>query len=292
MILLWTEYKKDLAFTIMRWEANLNKFSYFAYETLRALFPKRKIKILFSKYPERESDIKKSFRLLNHEISFDEFTPENIQKNELIVPFNMDNLRQLIVHQDLAQDNPIPTPTTESVNICDDKFLFYKTMVDNDFEQYMPRIGNCLKIPFILKKKVSHMGLNCYIVDTPEKEKNYSAQINDPDYFCQEIIPGPKEYATHLLFKGGKTVAALNVTYIFSTPTYVKGVDKFICNKLGKCPHLNLFEAMLSAIGFEGLCCLNYKEINGKPYILEINPRFGGSLSMFFFSFLKHIDPQ
>lgn len=134
------------------------------------------------------------------------------------------------------------------------------------------------------------MGLYCYVIDTPEKEKKYSTEINDPEYFCQEIIPGTKEYATHLLFKGGKTIAALNVIYTFSTPTYVKGVDKFICNKLGKCPHLSLFEAMLQAIGFEGLCCLNYKEINGKPYVLEINPRFGGSLSMFFFSFLKSIN--
>jgi len=189
-----------------------------------------------------------------------------------------------------VKHNPVPTPTMEAVDICDDKYLFYQTLAAKGFENDMPRVGKNLNIPYIVKKKVAHMGLNCYVIDTPEKEEKYKSEINDPDYFCQEIVQGPKEYATHLIYKKGKMMAALNVIYIFSSPTYVKGVDKFICNKLGKCPHLELFGNILDAIGFEGICCFNYKEIDGKPYVFEINPRFGGSLSMFFFSFLRHLD--
>jgi predicted ATP-grasp superfamily ATP-dependent carboligase len=275
---------------IMRLWAKANKFAYFVYETTQALFRRRKIKILFSQYAERENDIKKSFSLLHHQISFDEFTPENIKKYDLVVPLNMYNLRRLISYPELAKNNPIPTPTMESVDICDDKYLFYETLKAKGFEKDMPRVGTNLPMPYVVKKKVAHMGLNCYIIDTPEKEEQYKNEINDPDYFCQEIITGPKEYATHLIYKDHKMLCALNVTYIFSTPTYVKGVDKFICNELSHCPHLDLFARMLDSIGFEGLCCFNYKEINGKPYVFEINPRFGGSLSMFFFSFLRHLE--
>ena len=274
---------------ILRWESIINKFVYFTYEIFRALLVKRKFKILFSLKAEREEDVKKSFSLLRHQISFDEFTPENIKANDLAVPFNMYNLRKLIGYRELTKNSLMPTPTLESVDICDDKYLFYTSLVEKGFEDDMPQVGKNLKLPYIVKKKVAHMGMNCYVIDTPEKEDQYKNEINDPDYFCQEIIQGKKEYATHLIFRDGKMVCALNVVYIFSTPTYVKGVDKFICNRLGKCPHLDLFTDILNAIGFEGICCFNYKEINGKPYVFEINPRFGGSLSMFFFSFLRHL---
>lgn len=274
---------------ILRWEAAINKITYFAYETVRALLSKRKFKILFSLKAEREQDVRKSFRFLNHEIAFDEFTPENFVKYDIIMPFNMYNLRRLITYRELVANSLMPTPTMEAIDICDDKFLFYTTLVEKGFENDMPRVGKNLKIPYIVKRKVAHMGMDCYVIDTPEKEKEHWDDINNPDFFCQEIIQGEKEYATHLIFRDGKMVCALNVVYIFSTPTYVKGVDKFICNRLGKCPHLDLFADMLNAIGFEGICCFNYKEIDGKPYVFEINPRFGGSLSMFFFSFLRHL---
>src|SRR5437868_3587458 len=61
----------------IRWETVANKALYFAYEKMRARFAKRKFKILFSLKAEREKDIRKSFRLLKHEVHFDEFTPEN-----------------------------------------------------------------------------------------------------------------------------------------------------------------------------------------------------------------------
>ncbi len=38
--------------------------------------------------------------------------------------------------------------------------------------------------------------------------------------------------------------------------------------------------------------CINYKVVNGQPVIFEINPRFGGSLSLFFFSFLRHLTSE
>ena len=234
----------------LRLETIANKAVYFAYEIMRARLSKRKFKILFSMGAEREEDIRKSFRNLNHEIYFDEFTPENFKKYDIVMPLNMANLRRLIPNNNLVDNSLIPTPTMEAIDICDDKYLFYTTLVEKGFEKDMPRVGKNLKIPYIVKRKVAHMGMDCYVIDTPEKEKEHRNEINHPDFFCQEIVPGKKEYATHLIFRDGKMVCALNVIYIFSTPFYVKGVDKFIGNKLGKCPHLDLFTDILNAINF------------------------------------------
>ncbi|MGH8049795.1 MAG: hypothetical protein ACREPB_03945, partial [Arenimonas sp.] len=37
-------------------------------------------------------------------------------------------------------------------------------------------------------------------------------------------------------------------------------------------------------------CCFNYKVRDGQAMILEINPRFGGSLCQYFISFIRHLD--
>ncbi len=281
--------KNKIVSNTLRFEAKANKFIYFSYQTFIAQFSKRSISILFSENNEREEDIKKSFRLLRHKVSFGKFSYENVKKNDLVIPLTIDDIRLLDSYPELAKRNPIPNPTLRSLDICDDKYLFYTTLVEKGFENYLPKVGKDLRMPYIVKKKIAHMGMNCYVIDTPEKQEQYKSEINDPDYFCQEIVQGQKEYATHFLYIGGKVVRALNMIYIFPTPTYVKGRDKFICNRLGSCPHTKLFGDILDAIGYEGLCCFNYKEIDGKPYVFEINPRFGSSLAMFFFSYLKNL---
>jgi hypothetical protein len=44
------------------------------------------------------------------------------------------------------------------------------------------------------------------------------------------------------------------------------------------CIYLDLFSEILARLEFEGTACFDYKIVNGKPVIFEINPRFGGSL--------------
>jgi len=65
----------------------------------------------------------------------------------------------------------------------------------------------------------------------------------------------------------------------------IQGEEKAFQN-IVKCKHLELFSNILKNIGYQGLCCIDYKMKDNSPMIFEINPRFGGSLSPFFFSFL------
>jgi len=43
-----------------------------------------------------------------------------------------------------------------------------------------------------------------------------------------------------------------------------------------------MFASMLATIGFEGLCCVNYKLERGVPRVFEINPRMGWNLCAHF----------
>ena len=43
-------------------------------------------------------------------------------------------------------------------------------------------------------------------------------------------------------------------------------------------PAMGPCAAILDALAYEGTCCFNYKLEGGRPMLLELNPRFGGSL--------------
>ena len=125
-----------------------------------------------------------------------------------------------------------------------------------------------------------------------DEETDAGEQVNDPAYFCQEIIRGRGEFATHILFVKDRIVKSLNIMYEFESETPIKGQDNVLYQIIHRCPYLGLFSDILRSIGFQGLCCVNYKVARGRPYILEINPRFGGSLGSYFFSFVRPLNPH
>jgi len=273
--------------------AKFNKAKFFALESIRAiLYPVAEKKILFSANEGDEKDIRSGFRLLRrHHIEFGAFTPENINKNDLLIPLNIDDVRELLKFPHLTKNKLIPIPSLKAVNICDDKYLFNETLTSKGFKDLLPKIGNDLPLPFMLKKKVAACSENCFIISNPEQKHNNIELINSPDYFCQEIIQGKDEYCTHILFKDHKIVASLTIKYTFynGAPASIKYKDKLYYKTICKTPYLDAFSSVLKAIDYEGLCNFDYKISDGKLKIFEINPRFGGSLSRFFFSFLRKL---
>jgi hypothetical protein len=282
----------DLKLKIKLRLATVDKMRFLALENVRAiLFPITEKKILFSANEGDEKYIRSGFRMLHHQIEFDAFTPENIDKNDLLIPLNITDVRELLKFPHLTKDKLIPIPSLEAVNICDDKYLFIETLINKGFKDLLPKIGNDLPLPFMLKKKVAAGSANCFLISNQEQKLDYMELINSQDYFCQEIIDGTTEYCSHILFKDHKIVTSLTIKYNFynGIPISIKGKDKLCYKTICKSPHLDAFSSILDAIGYEGLCNFDYKIINGKLKIFEINPRFGGSLSRYFFSFLRKL---
>jgi predicted ATP-grasp superfamily ATP-dependent carboligase len=140
----------------------------------------------------------------------------------------------------------------------------------------------------MVKVNSGYYGDGCHVIQTEEERILHQDKFASPDYFTQEMIPGEREYATHILIRKGKIVKSLGIEYIFDHPLPIKGQDSPRDVMLMRDPHLHVWESLLTDFAYEGLCCVNYKMKDGVPLLLEINPRFGGSLATFFVSFLRH----
>jgi hypothetical protein len=248
------------------------------------------MKILFTDHPGLKSELEKAFKFTKHQVSFAELPRSNIKNYDLVVPLTMPDVRYLNEVRNLINDNPIPIPSIESINLTDNKYLLNQSLIENGFGNYIPKIGGKQSYPYILKKSIGHSSENCHIIFDAQQEQNLSAILTNPEYFTQELISGSNEYATHILFKNKRIISSLNVEYSFDTATPIKGKNKPLYTRICQCPYLDVFSAILLLIGFEGLCCFNYKDFESLLYIIEINPRFGGSLAPYFSSFIKQLE--
>lgn len=276
---------------LIRASVNIHKASFVIREVIRSrLSSKRRMKILFSKEEDSwEKVISRGFLFTQHKIAFKKLTPENIKKYDLVVPLSIDSLKHLNAFRHLIPNNPIPIPNIESLDSCDDKYKFNQALIKNGFGDYVPKTSKKPQYPYILKKRIDIAGKNCYMIFGSTEEREFSDILDHQEYYCQEAIPGANEYATHILFKDNKILCSINIKYVFRSQLPIKGKDLISYTKLCTCPYLDIFSSVLTSIGFDGLCCVNYKVVNRHPYILEINPRFGQSLSRYFFSFIKYI---
>jgi predicted ATP-grasp superfamily ATP-dependent carboligase len=248
-------------------------------------------RVLFSEKPEWVDKINLGFQRLHHRVDFGSITEDSFQRYDIVVPLTLSALEEARRHSPPKKKNALPLPTAESVNLCDDKYQFNQTLIKAGFGQYIPKMtrGLALTPPYILKKRIGIWGKDCYIIRNREDEESQLDRITDPEYFCQELISGFTEFATHILFVENRIVKALSIKYEFASDTPIKGQNDYLLQVVHRCPYLDLFARVLRTIRFEGLCCVNYKVAKGQPFLLEINPRFGGSLSPYFFSFIRHL---
>ncbi len=259
---------------------------------LAYIYPKRKMKILFSKKNEvMERGIKRTFQFLPHTLTFGEINPQTIAEHDLVIPLLIEDVSYLNEVRHLIKDNLIPIPNAECIELCDDKCIFAQKMIENNFGDYIPQINGDLPYPFFLKKKIDCGGENSFLVENHEQERALLDKINSDEYFRQKFVSGTSEYSTHIFFDKHRIVRSITLEYIFEKNGSISGKDKKFGVKMHKnCPHLDLFTSILNSIGYEGICCFNYKVIDNHPWIFEINPRFGGNLALYFFSFMRSLN--
>jgi len=271
--------------------AERQNLRYVKAQKLRALLSLgRPKKILFSVKPDWAEYIRFGFKNLPHRIEFGPITQDSFQRFDIVVPLDLDAIdaaRRYSAGQNVA----LPLPSEEAQRLCNDKYELNQTLIQDGFSRYIPKMvqGFGIPFPYIVKKRIGCFGKDCHVIRNARDEQFYRDLITDPEYFSQELIQGVAEFATHILFVKGRIVKALNIKYEFADVTPIKGLSPELFQDVQRCPHLDLFARMLRRIQFEGLCCLNYKQANGQPYLLEVNPRFGGSLSPYFFAFVRYL---
>lgn len=252
-----------------------------------------RLRILFSERRSWRPQLERSFRLTPHRIAFAELSGANLLDADLVVPLTMPDLLVLSRARQTAQPTApsllIPIPRPDVIGLLHNKRDFNHGMLRHDYARLVPSLSAPHTFPYVVKKAVDQWGAHSHVVHSRADETRYAQELGSDEYFTQALVPGHREYATHLLMRDGVLLAHLNVEYTFPGMQSIKGQDRESSRALVACPFLDEFVHLLRAIGFNGLCCVNYKVQHNRPMILEINPRFGGSLAPYFFSFLRYL---
>jgi len=254
---------------------------------LACLWPWRRRRILFPP-TAMEAELRKGFGHRGDRLRFAQPTPGELHAHDLVVPLTLPDLDRLRGFGSLLAHNPLPLPDPDCVDLCNDKLLCNRALAAAGFADCVPEISDSLPFPYVLKKRIDAWGDNTHVVANAEDECRLAALLHDPDYFRQVFVPGQREYAAHLLVRNGRIAAAIAVEYVFAHELHKKCREQPPrYRRLRRASHLPLFRDMLAAIGYEGLCCVNYKLQDGRVRFLEINPRFGASLAPWFFAMVR-----
>ncbi|RKS52162.1 hypothetical protein BDE18_1465 [Paracoccus pantotrophus] len=184
-------------------------------------------------------------------------------------------------------------PSSAAQENCHDKLAFNRLMAAAGLGDYIPAMfGDPAALPLgkpiIVKRRKDEWGklsrICCIGQDAP--------LVYDPDQeFLQEYVPGTVELSAYLLMRDGRIVFSRTAIFDMPDMPHVKGINTGHQNLAWRdgTRHGDLFTEILDTVGFaNGACCIDFREVDGKPKIFEINPRLGGSLTGDAGSYLQH----
>jgi carbamoylphosphate synthase large subunit len=199
---------------------------------------------------------------------FDLVVPLSVAQIDPVRLANADGVRRAVL------------PSAELVALCDDKLAYNQWLIERGFAAHVPALlgPEPDDYPYIRKSRQGNFGAGCVMV----RDTVAAAALGpiDEASFHQRAVPGADEYVLHLVRIDGQIRFQLCYRYDMGTPLAVRGgaesAKAVVPSDAGEV--LPLCAAILDAMEYEGTCCFNYKLEDGRAQILEINPRFGGSL--------------
>ncbi|SMF95333.1 ATP-grasp domain-containing protein [Methylomagnum ishizawai] len=221
-------------------------------------------------------------RLSGYNVTFGDFRAVDLGAFDLIIPLNLSDQRYL---NEMAAHKPLArlSPSEYCMGLCNDKTALYVFLQGLGLGDAVPKIDQQLPPPYILKPKIGEWGIGTSIIMDPKDEPGSADKLKSGKYFKQEYIAGGREYATHIIMKDRRIVFFKTIEFEFDTDVYVKGIDKTPAKArwIDHGKYQGIFEKILGAMDYQGICCFDYKVVNDRLYLFEINPRYGGSLTGF-----------
>jgi hypothetical protein len=214
------------------------------------------------------------------QLSFAPFEAVDARWFDLVVPLRLEQFpaaRAALARVNDGRRRAL-LPEAALVELIDDKLLFNRWLIDHGFGAHVPTLlGNRPdRYPYIRKARRGTFGQGITLVQGPGED-----DAPDPDSFAQAIAPGRYEWVLHLLRVDGRIRYQLCYRYDMVEEVSVRGQGQEASTTEPDDPGdaLPLCEAILDRLGFAGTCCFNYKrDADGRVQLIELNPRFGGSL--------------
>lgn len=218
-------------------------------------------------------------RLIDHErfdVAFAAFDDADFAPFDLVVPLRIDQIAPARDRANADGRRRAVLPAPELVEVCDDKLLFNGRLAELGFGDVLPALlpEPPDRYPYVRKARRGDFGQGVRVVRAPG-EDDFA-----PDSFAQEAVAGRYEYVLHLLRVDGRVRYHLCYRYDMGQPLSVRGeaASPKLIEPADPAPAMPTCLAVLDALGFEGTCCFNYKLEGGRLSVIELNPRFGGSL--------------
>lgn len=223
--------------------------------------------ILFGHYPSWTARIAERIDHGRFVPSFSDFVRSDPDAFDAAVPTRIEHYDQL-----RGRGRAI-VPKAKAVELCEDKLALRDALRSLGFGDSLPEdVEGPGDYPCVLKPRRGEFGADIRVLKAPEAV---------PDgYYLERFVTGATEYAFHLLRAGGRTAYHQAIRYEMAEPEAIRSDANppKTARLVDGAALLDWAERLLDAIGFEGLCCLNFKLVERQPRLFEINPRFGGSL--------------
>lgn len=235
--------------------------------------------ILFSKKNEWEAQLRDKIKC--HSTFFYEFDQVDLNKFDIIVPLSLHSQKYLNKYNKYSIHNKAIVPSDFCIDLCSNKSKFYKFLIENDFNEFIPKITGFKGYPYILKKNIGEFGIGTIIINDEIDEIENLDKIKSNEYFTQEYIDGYEEFTAHIICVRNRIIYFNVLKFTFCEKYFIKGkyFDPVTVTVVNHNKYKNIFENILSKMDYQGICCFNYKAPGGVLKIFEINPRFGGSLT-------------
>jgi predicted ATP-grasp superfamily ATP-dependent carboligase len=223
--------------------------------------------------------------IINIKPSSDPYIDEiEFSKCDIIIPMNTDDAYALNNRKYTAVISP-----NDVIEKFDNKKLFYNYCVDKKLTQSVPKTyGSLIEIvtsiikPNKLIKKPNNMysGIDCKILGITDIISSLFG-----DNVIQEYLENNYEYCTFIVANKGKITYSKTYRYYFDEVFHIKNketsyeldevnIDTNILSKI---------EEFLTPCDYHGVLNVDYVILDGNIKIFEINPRFGGSITLDFF---------
>jgi hypothetical protein len=232
-------------------------------------------RILFGNHPTQMPAIARYIDHGRFEASFAPLDAVDHARFDLVVPLRVEQIHAARPAAALARAT-LPTPAL--VALADDKLAFNRWLVAHGFGAHVPDLLDAAPItyPYIVKARHGDFGLGCRMIRAADEDE----AGDDAALFRQRAVWGADEYVLHLLRVGGRIRFHVAYRYDMGQPLAIRGAADAPRDIVHADPGdaLPLCTAILDALGYEGTCCFNWKLEDGRAMLLEMNPRFGGSL--------------
>ncbi|BAX93422.1 ATP-grasp domain-containing protein [Mycobacterium shigaense] len=166
-----------------------------------------------------------------------------------------------------------------------DKKKLHDFLARSGFQEYLPAVfgeGEAVRYPCVVKRLDLYAGDGVRIAHDIEQLVSH---LRDPlfrqhPYQIQELIAGEFEYVTHLVCKSGEILEEHSFEYRMRGPAEIRRFRSPVeFNRSTQSDEvMSIFSRIVRSLNFTGPCNVNFKLIDGRPVVFEINPRLGGSL--------------